>query len=387
MALSLFSAGFLLAAIPQLMQEKTTPLRASPSPRAADAAELALKGFLLARNRLPCPAASPLVADAAQENCALDSGFLPYKLLGLAQPVTNEQGHPFVYGVLGGTNHLGVASALYTPTYLTPGANYLSEAVQTQSNRVNGLDFCAKLRRQSLQAYAPGLLTLRHWSDRTDATKMRNPAWVLVDPGQRNADGNALAYPLFSSGNQPLAKLFESPGRPIDAGYDDTVSSASITQLYGELGCANLLAQASAATRASDVAFDIWRARSYLHDFRTYEHEVRQQKKVQAENNQLMQGFNLSMTVAGFALDFGIGLASASGAVSIAVTTVAGVTAVALASIGVADAVEAVAEAQEEVDEGQARVSQALQSKQAAESLRTARVSDVVQLDQRGWFP
>lgn len=386
MALTLFSVGFLMAAVPQLVQQGNATLAAAPGSQPADAAELALKGFVLANNRLPCPTASPALAHAGSEDCSLSSGFVPFKVLGLAAPVTNPYGHPFAYGVLRGDNHLGVASQRYTPAYLSPGASYLAVPAVATSALTNGLDFCAKLRDQSMRSHDAQLLSVRHWNDRNNSSKMRNAAWVLVDPGQRNADVNVLAHPLFGAGNQPGQLLFDSPGRAAGIDYDDQVRVASLAQLYGELRCPTLLAAASAATREADFALDHWRVRSYLADFRSYELRVREQKLRQAEITQLMQILNLSMTAAGFVLDLGIGLASASGAASIAATTVAGITAVTLASIGVKDAVESVTDARDEVNEGRQRKADANTAMAAAATFRTARVNDVLRLDQRGWF-
>jgi hypothetical protein len=385
MALTLFTVGFLLAALPQLIQDGSTTLASAPGTEPGEAAELALKGFVLARNRLPCPTNSPDLSVAATENCTLPSGFLPFKALQLAQPVTNAQGYPFAYGVLQGANHLGQATAKFTPTYLKLGSSYYAGTGTETSSVVNGLDFCAKLRDQAQIPFDGASLQVDHWDG--NAKPSRNPAWVLVDPGGRNADGNTATHPLFAAGNQPGGLRFESPGKAALATYDDKVRAASLTQLYGELRCPTLLAAASAAAREADYALDHWRARSYLVDFRNYERRVREQKKVQADNTLLIQQFNISMTVVGFALDLGIGLASASGAGSIAATLVAGVSATTLAAIGLTDAQDAVGVAASEVTEGQQRESAARTAEAAAAVFRAARVSDLRILDERAWFP
>lgn len=386
MALTLFSVGFLLSAVPQLIQQGTVSLASAPGTDPAEAAELALKGFALAKGRLPCPTASPDLAGSTVEDCSLASGFVPFKVLGLAQPVTNAQGHPFAYGVLRGENHLGQASARYTPRYLVAGGDYAAAPGFAVSEQVNGLDFCAKLRDQSLRPFDAALLSVRHWEDRQAISKMRNPAWVLVNPGVRNADSNNASYPLFGADNQPLSRVFDSPGRPATNTYDDQVHAASLAQLYGELRCPGLLAAASAAAREADYALDHWRVRSYLHSFRSYELRVREQKAVQAANTRLIQIFNLSMTVSSFVLDLGIALASGSGAISIAATAVAGITAVTLASIGVQNAIDGVASAQAEVTEGRQRRDAASAAMSDAAAFRNGRVTELLRLDQRGWF-
>ena len=58
MALSLFATGFLLSAVPRLLQQGNVSMAAAPGSQPAEAVELALKAFVLKNNRLPCPASS-----------------------------------------------------------------------------------------------------------------------------------------------------------------------------------------------------------------------------------------------------------------------------------------------------------------------------------------
>ena len=100
MALSLFSIGFLLAAVPRVIDQGQALAAAAPGAAPIDSAELALDGFVLSNNRLPCPAAAP---HSGWEDCSRTRGFVPYKTLKLPRPVTNGSGFPIGYALLGET--------------------------------------------------------------------------------------------------------------------------------------------------------------------------------------------------------------------------------------------------------------------------------------------
>ena len=384
MALTLFSIGFLLSALPGLLSLSKVPqsLASSPAAAPADAAEFALNGFIFTKSRLPCPSATPL---SGEENCAITKGFVPYTALGLPRPVTNGDGQPFAYGMLA---DLGQATAKYTPQYLVSTDNYWETAPTRTSNQVNGFDFCAKLRSPAALAVDTNLLNIRNWNDRTNETKMTNVAWVLVDPGNRGTDGAAGKYPVFNGGNDPSSSgmSFESPSRVQSPTYGDKVRVATLTQLFGELHCPELLASASAAAREADFANDDWRVRKYLYDFVTYERLVREQKETQAGYTVALAAFNLSQTVTTAALGLGVGLASGSGASAIAILAVTSAIGVATAVYGVGSAAKGLADAAAKVAEVKVRQTNATAAVTDANNLRQARYAALQLLDQRGWF-
>jgi hypothetical protein len=388
MALALFSIGFLLSAVPSLLNKGSEVMASSPGATPAEAAELALTGFVFMHHRLPCPADTP---SSGTENCTLTKGFVPHRTLGLPRPSTNNEGHPFAYSLLANdaaNNHLGKATAKYTPQYLVSGSDYWSTPATSTSAQINGLDFCAKLRSQSALALNTSLLNIRNWSDRTNASKMTNVAWVLVDPGSRNTDGATGSYPLFNGSNDPSSSgmSFESPSRAQTETYDDKVRVGTLNQLFGELRCPELLASVSAAAREADFANDNWRARYYLSDFRTYELIVRKQKKIQADNTEILAIFDLSMNVALAALDLGIALSGPTGAVTVAINLINAVTSISLSAYNLTQAQSGVSDAAGEVSEGETRKSDAATSLTTAGTFRTARNAALQLLDQRGWF-
>jgi hypothetical protein len=386
MALTLFSVGFLLSAVPGLLAKGSEVMSSSAGASPADAAELALNGFVLMRNRLPCPADTP---SSGTENCALTKGFVPHKTLGLARPVSNSEGHPFAYGILGGTNHLGQATAKYTPEYLVSTDNYWEAPPPTAvSSQVNGLDFCAKLRSQAQLPLDTNLLNTRNWSDRENAEKMTNVAWAMVDPGSRNTDGATGDYSLFNGSNGPTSAgmSFESPNRALTESYDDRVRVGTLSQTFGELRCPELLASVSAAARETDYANDHLRVRQYLSDFRTYELGIRKQKKIQADNTRLLAIFDLTMNVALATLDLGVALSGPTGAVTVAVNLINAVTSISLSAYNMIEADAGVTDAAAEVAEGETRKTNAATAAANAATFRTARTAALLLLDQRGWF-
>jgi hypothetical protein len=392
MALTLFTMGFLLSAVPRLLSQGTDVMAAAPGALPTDAGQLALNGFVIINHRLPCPASGPFTG---VENCSIDSGYVPYKTLGLPRPVTNNDGFAFGYAVLRDNAHnndLAVASAKYTPTYFYTTGNYW-EAPPTRTSTssggaplINGLDFCAKLRHAA---------TLGQQSAQTGIKNVRNPtqrinvAWVLVDPGQRNADGSTgTSFPgEFDGANQPgLSNLFESPSQPQTQTYDDTVSVGTLTQMFGELQCPQLLASVSAAAREADFANDNWRVRKFLYDFRAYELKVRNQKQIQAVNFTILAAFDITMTVALGALDLGIALAGPSGAAAIAISVINAVTSISMSAYNMVNAAQGLSDANAELTEGNQRVTDASTAVTDAATFRSQREAAMLLLDQRGWF-
>lgn len=376
MALTLFAVGFLLSAVPQLLNRGNESLASSPGAQPLEGTELALKAFVYQNYRLPCPAVS---AVSGTENCGSSKGFVPWKTLGLARPATNNAGYPFAYAILTGSNNLGTASAKYTPTYLDSTDSYWLTPGTLSSSQVNGLDFCVKLRNQAALSVDAALLRVRDWSDRSNLGKANNVAWVLVDPGTTD--------PAFNGDNNPATSVaFESPGRAQAADYDDKVVAGTLTQMFSELRCPGLLASVSAAAREADFANDNWRVRKYLLDFRSYELDVRKQKKTQADNFLLLAIFDTSMTVALGVLDLGIALAGPAGAAEIAISAVNAVTSISMSAYNLSQAITGVSDAADEVTEGTQRVADATAAVADAATFRTARRNALLLLDQRGWF-
>lgn len=385
MALTLFSVGFLLSAVPALLSKGAEVMASSPGSAPAEAAQFSLEGFLEMESRLPCPSADPL---SGTEDCNITKGFVPYRTLSLPGPVVNSEGHPFAYSILGGANHLGKATAKYTPEYLEAGASYWLPSVRKTSVQINKLDFCAKLRSQAALGFDSTLLNIHHWRDYVNGSKT-NVAWVLVDPGSRNADGSTGTYPLFDASNQPSLSgtSFESPSRVQSGTYDDKVRVGTLTQMFGEQRCPELLASISAAAREADFANENWRVRSFLLDFRTDALRAYQKKQAQAENVQLLAGFDLAMTVSTGVLDVAVAQQSVSGAVAVGISVFNAIAATALSSYGVAQAVIGLAGAKKDVAGATDAVATSQQAVADALTFRSGRYSAFLLLDQRGGRP
>ncbi len=397
MALTLFSVGFLMSAVPRLLTQGAVAAAASPGSTPLEGTELAMKSFVHRNYRLPCPAASGIGAGSGVEDCTLDSGFVPWKALGLARPATNLDGRPLAYAILRGGNDLGVASDVYTPTFLDSDAsnyyaagsttrvkdstwNSTSHAVGADTPIVNGLDFCAKLRAAA-GASDTARLRVRDWKDPSVVT---NVAWVLVDPG--NAD------PAFNGNNRaallagPGKLAFDSPGRLQAPDYDDKVVAGTLTQMFSDLRCPTLLAATSAAAREADFANENWRVRKYLLDFRSYQLDVRKQKKTQADNVVILATFDTILNVALGVLDLGIALAGPAGAGTIAASLISSVPAISLSTYGLAEAIKDVIVKIDEVEEGTDRVTDSNTAVTDAATFRNERRDALLLLDQRGWF-
>jgi hypothetical protein len=373
MALTLFSVGFVLAAVPGFLNQAQQAMTTAANSVPTEATELALDGFILANRRLPCPART---AQGGAEDCSIARGFVPFRTLGLARPAANSAGQPLGYALLddsANNNRLGIASAKYEPEYLDSSATYWNPPAILRSQQVNGLDFCAKLRHAATLAPQPGQTGVKNVRGGNGV----NVAWVLVDPGAGAADG---------SNSATASGWFESPSRPKDNSYDDQVRVGTLPQVFAAVHCPILLANVSAAAREADYANDHWRVRKFLYDFRSYELDVRRQKKVQADNFLMLAYFDISLTVSMSALDLGVGLASAAGAGAIAVSAINAAIGISMSVDNLLSAQQSVADARAEVTEGVARQSDAATAVASADTFRGARRTALLTLDQRGWF-
>lgn len=376
MAVVLFTTGFLFMAVPRLVSQSGEVLASQPGATPAEQARLALTGFILRHHRLPCPAAS----SGGGEDCSLKTGYLPYQALGLSKPLTNRFGNDFWYGVHA---DLTGASGVYNPTYKDSGASYWQTSSELGNHEVNLLDFCAKLRTAAQAAPDGAKVSLKN--SLAPAAGPVNVAWALADPGPADADRDGR---LFDLGNHNAAApmAFESTGRTQSSDYDDTVSAAGLNQLFGELRCPGLLAATSAAAREADFANENWRTTAFLYDFRAFEHGVRIKKKDMADNMLLLAYFDISLTVSMSALDLGVAIASASGAVSIAINAINAITGIAMSVSNLQDAQQGVADAQDEVVEGAQREADALAARGSALTFRDERRAALLELDGRGGF-
>lgn len=374
MALALFTIGFILAAVPRVLDQTRQAMLAAPGTTVTDATALALNGFILAHNRMPCPAAT---ASSGSEDCSRTRGFVPYKAMGLARPATGGGGFPLEYAIFDDQatgNRLGLMAAKFTPEYLDSSASYWLRPETLTSQQVNGLDFCAKLRDAATRPAQAGLTGVKSASGPGGV----NVAWVLADPG---------STAMFDGGNNPaVGGWFESPSRPKSATYDDSVRVGTLPQVFGELHCASLLAGVSAAAREADYANDQLRIRRYLVDLRDYELQVRKQQVSQAEIRVGMAALGSAVGLASASITLAISLSTATGAGSTALVVVPQVAAIAAAVAAVITSALSLVTANEEKVEADTRLAQARSALASAEAFLSARRTALLSLDQRGWF-
>lgn len=193
----------------------------------AEVARQAVLGFVLQHKRLPCPdlsAAGEVGREGVGGACPAGAqvGWLPYESLGLPRP---EAGRRMRYAVA--RNAAG--ADLVAPT----GA---------------GTDFdgIARLRATLLEAasqapasHLPYLTGRGTPADPESCGHVAtNPAFVVVAP-VNDRDDTASTYPGFDGVNRAMADsgayCIASPGRAMDANYDDVVLAESANALLGRV--------------------------------------------------------------------------------------------------------------------------------------------------------
>jgi len=197
----------------------------------------ALTGFVFARGRLPCPDGN---ADGV-EDCAsgLARGGVPYTTLGMAGRARNRVGLSLLYAVYRNNSAPGDADLAtgidrYLPL-LPAGTSPI--ALETALGNRNALDICEALHSAGLAATDNAYL---HVGLAADA---RNMAWLLVDPGAGDADGDGNAL----DGLNATGIGFERADRAMNAGYDDRVVAMAFGPVWSKLGCASAFSAAGHA--------------------------------------------------------------------------------------------------------------------------------------------
>ncbi|GHU13386.1 prepilin-type N-terminal cleavage/methylation domain-containing protein [Betaproteobacteria bacterium] len=250
-------------------------------------ADEAIIGFIMAKHRLPCPA-TPGGDGEEQINgtagCTLINGEFPWRTLALRFAT------PIHYGV---NNNAGLTrltlvhkpwlpptnttdtewplegnAASFTPTnsnpswppgagvsgpdnsfdsqmsdislYVTLPRQHPTDAeIGAVDDRINGLDFCAKLREVQ-----------KNPSDEFKANAIP-VAYALAHPGKLDADGDGNA---FDGGNNSTA--FSAPHQPATADYDDQTLAVGFNELSSRLSCPAYLSRANAAGHTARAAYD-----------------------------------------------------------------------------------------------------------------------------------
>ncbi|MDR1274923.1 MAG: prepilin-type N-terminal cleavage/methylation domain-containing protein [Candidatus Accumulibacter sp.] len=180
----------------------------------AEVAREALRAFVLANKRLPCPDAN---ADG-YEDCALagETGTLPYADLGLADAAHNR----ILYGVYraASTDDITLQAERTGDAEGAPGYLGLGDVIVALQAIVPDTLVPAYLHIAGIDA-----------AGAADCAAAHHPVFILIVPNtDRDGDGNFLDAP-----NAPNGKCFASPEQPMTLNYDDVVAVESPSALIG----------------------------------------------------------------------------------------------------------------------------------------------------------
>ena len=201
-------------------------------------ADMAVTGFVISHNRLPCPDTN---ADG-NEDCPGGTavGRLPYASLGFSQANAGQ----IRYGVYR-NSAIGIADAdLAALTQdrmqmiTTQGSGLTMVGTQFSNAQLNGIDFCAGLRTAEAKTASNSFLHV------VTPDGNVNVAYALALPGSKNADD---AGGVLDAGNAGSTLAFEAPSRVTSGSYDDRVVAVAFDRLIGRLDCSQTLASATHA--------------------------------------------------------------------------------------------------------------------------------------------
>ncbi|MDX1351985.1 MAG: type II secretion system protein [Thiomicrorhabdus sp.] len=362
--------GVLFLAIPAITPVIQQLLVSENDEVVIEKANSALKGFLIAQNRLPCPDSD---ADG-NENCAagVHSGTLPYRTLKLSAPVKNGFGQELAYTVYRNSN--AIASLDTDLASLKDRFQPLLPNAET-STLSNGLDFCWALKNAITASANNGYAYVG------SSASPINQAYVLATAGSLNA--NEIGS-VFDGINQIGAVGFELPSRVKDASYDDTVRSVGFAELAGELQCSTLLGKVNGAARTSFAMYDIARVTDFNTRFRQLALDVHEGNVDQAEFNMALATADAAIYAAQTVIAIAAGAESFG--VAVAAIAIPAVAAGALTAKGLIDAANGLSDANSARDTAEAQRNEANTQKTQIDVLYAAKLAEAKALDAKGWF-
>lgn len=187
----------------------------------------AILAFSLTNNRLPCPADPALSfgdPGFGTEDCARDTGAVPFEALLLSAPGADMSHRPVVYAVY---RNSGIQSDLAAVANLFDGLDE-PQAV------LNRHDYCAALKNGDPAAgtgYASTTTSVT--TGGCLASIFVNQAFVLSSAGLEDADGDADPFDGDNVDGNPLC--FASPDQGRSAFYDDLVTAVSFASILGKV--------------------------------------------------------------------------------------------------------------------------------------------------------
>lgn len=271
-------------------------------------AQAAVEGFVLARGRLPCAAATTGGAEACGNAAAV---LLPWRDLGLSSRfsqlrygvnqagvynLANSSTPNMVMPNLGFDYTQGILAAPQN-TELDPalgrlrGASGAIPAAVTQSTgstSTNGLDWCRVLRRYAADA-APPAAVLRA-TNPVDATSI-TLAFIIAHPGMNN---------VFEGNNTGVT--FDFPGRAQTDTFDDLAVGVGPSDLSARIGCVARLSAMQAAAQGAYTAYDNARVVQRYWELRKFDIVQAKAAKESAETGVILAAMNLALAAGSAAL-------------------------------------------------------------------------------------
>ncbi len=205
----------------------------------------ALVGFSYSHGRLPFPDNN----NDGIEDAGAISGTIPERTLGMVEKPVNDFNIPISYSIFRSENNTDLTEdadlAISKDRLHALLPTGIRLAALTPLNQSNTIDFCFALRTAAnITPSNPNFLFV---SETTPVVYNRNVAYVLVDVGQSDADGNG----QLSDGFNNTGLRFEVASKAKSQVYDDQVSSTDFSELFGALACGSVI---SAALHAHDNA-------------------------------------------------------------------------------------------------------------------------------------
>lgn len=212
------------------------------------AADFAIAAFISEHGRLPCPASDL----SGIENCGSNAqkGWLPIASLGLDASVPAKGAQQIRYIVYrGASSDLAKLTDQFNPSGWEKYANP-SAGDPLSTGQFNALDFCEGL---SAALRAPSSNTNAHVM--LPSTGFINVAYALAEAGiDKDSDGNIFDgdknFNLSDAG-------FESPLRGADGDYDDRVLARSFLDVTNHLSCPQSTRSMDALAQAVETANEV----------------------------------------------------------------------------------------------------------------------------------
>ncbi|MFK5986498.1 MAG: prepilin-type N-terminal cleavage/methylation domain-containing protein [Pseudomonadota bacterium] len=193
----------------------------------------AIEGFIYANYRLPCPAAD----ESGTENCNLSQGFVPYQTLALAYEPRNSAGVLLSYAVYSNPNlSLDLDADLMLLTdrnrpFIAKGSPPVGQPVVL--GNANEFDFCQALLTAKQSSVDNNVLNISN----DPALGMENVAYIIADPGAKDADGDGNSLDGI---NAQAGINYHLPSMKASLNYDDYVDVMYFDNLWEQLSCVSM---------------------------------------------------------------------------------------------------------------------------------------------------